>query len=135
MSKTAELFNECVAACGMVVRDCRQDRRHLEGTRHDPERVCPTGGTVGSRSVPMGRRYSQFHVGDTGQDFGSAGSANDKGVSSCCLWIKTATSCAICNRARGRWCFGKDKENGANGRNGRMWLIDSWLGWGEGLEL
>ena len=59
---------------------------------------------------------------------------------------------------RARWLFGCNKiaayktngangvngfdgRNGANGRcgvygrDGRMWLIDSWLGWGEGLEL
>lgn len=36
---------------------------------------------------------------------------------------------------------GVNGSNGANGRcgvygrDGRMWLIDSWLGWGEGLEL
>ena len=33
---------------------------------------------------------------------------------------------------------GRNGENGrcgVYGRDGRMWLIDSWLGWGEGLEL
>lgn len=61
----------------MVVRDCRQDRRHTERTGHDAKGVCPTGGTLGSRGVPLGGRYAQLHAGDAGQDFGCVGGAAD----------------------------------------------------------
>ncbi len=71
-------------------------------------------------------------------------------------WPPTGRSAGLMPRAR--WLFGCNdiaayKTNGANGvngfdgrngengrcgvygRDGRIWLIDSWLGWGEGLEL
>ena len=31
--------------------------------------------------MPMGRRYSQFHIGDAGQDFGCIGGATDTDLS------------------------------------------------------